>query len=100
MQYPGMIASTLLLVISVITASAADQSVWDQCNQTGDTDASITACTQILHAPGETASDRAIAYFGNRGCAYNNEGSVPLSRGARERIAEIVREERRMGCND
>ena len=59
MQYPVTIASTLLLVISTITASAADQSVWDQCNQTRDTDASITACTQILQTPGETTSDRA-----------------------------------------
>ena len=45
-------------------------------------------------------TDRAIAYFGNRGCSYDNEGSVPLSRDARSRINEIVRLERRMGCND
>lgn len=42
---------------------------------------------------------RAIAYFGNRGCRYNNEGSVPLSRAARNRIAQIVRLEARLGCN-
>ncbi|HLH88570.1 MAG TPA: YARHG domain-containing protein [Xanthobacteraceae bacterium] len=37
-------------------------------------------------------TDRAIAYFGNQ--------AVPLSRDARYRIDEIVRLERRMGCND
>ena len=63
MQHPVTIASTLLLVMSAIAASAADQSIWDQCNQIRDTDASITACTQILQAPSETASDRAIAYI-------------------------------------
>ena len=59
MQHRVTIASTLLLVVSAIAASAADQSIWDQCNQTRDKDASITACTQILQAPSETVSDRA-----------------------------------------
>ncbi len=43
---------------------------------------------------------RAIAYFGNAGCRYDNENSVPLSRAVRERIAEIVAQERIQGCND
>jgi hypothetical protein len=42
---------------------------------------------------------RAIDYFGNAGCMYNSEGSVPLSRGARARIGEISRLEARLGCN-
>jgi YARHG domain len=42
---------------------------------------------------------RAISYFGNAGCRYDNEASVPLSRGIRNRIAEITRLERAMGCN-
>jgi tetratricopeptide (TPR) repeat protein len=81
MQHPVTIASTLLLVISAVAASAADQSVWDQCNQTRDMDASITACTQILQAPGETASDLieinsqdAEAYV-RRGIAYRVQGN-------------------------
>ena len=73
MRHPVTIVLTLLLVISATAASAADQSVWDQCNQTGDTDASITACTQIVQAPGETASDRAVAYY-IRGGAYQTKG--------------------------
>ena len=66
-------ASTLLLFVSVTTASAADQNVWDQCNQTADTDASIAACMQILQAPDETTSNRAIAYY-VRGGAYKAKG--------------------------
>jgi hypothetical protein len=62
MRHPVTVASTLLLVFSAISASAADKNVWDKCNQTRNRDASIAACTQIVQAPGETASDRAIAY--------------------------------------
>ena len=42
---------------------------------------------------------RAIAYFGNQGCIYNNEGAVPLSPAVRARIAELTSLERRNGCN-
>jgi Flp pilus assembly protein TadD len=73
MRHPVTIASTLLLVFSAISASAADKSVWDKCNQTRNRDASIAACTQIVPAPGETASDLAIAYS-IRGGAHQAEG--------------------------
>jgi glutamine amidotransferase-like uncharacterized protein len=43
---------------------------------------------------------RAISYFGNAGCRFENEARVPLSRGARSRIAVITRIERRLGCSD
>jgi hypothetical protein len=43
---------------------------------------------------------RAIAYFGNAGCRYDAEGRVPLSRATRNRIAQIQRLERRLGCSD
>jgi hypothetical protein len=42
---------------------------------------------------------RAIAFFGNAGCAYDDEGSVPLPRGIRARIADITAIERSRGCN-
>lgn len=42
---------------------------------------------------------RAISYFGNGGCIYDIEASVPLPRNIRARIAEITRIERRSGCN-
>jgi YARHG domain len=41
---------------------------------------------------------RAISYFGNGGCRFDNEASVPLSRAVRARIAEIIRLEHRLGC--
>ena len=40
---------------------------------------------------------RAIRYFGNAGCRL---GAVPLSRATRDRIAQIVRAERNLGCSD
>lgn len=42
---------------------------------------------------------RAIAYFGNAGCTYDSEAAVPLTPYQRARIDEIVRIERRWGCN-
>jgi hypothetical protein len=44
-------------------------------------------------------TQRAIDYFGNGGCSYNNENSLPLSGWERRRIAEIRSLERRFGCD-
>jgi hypothetical protein len=41
---------------------------------------------------------RAIAFFGNAGCVYDDPEDVPLSGTERRRVAEIVRAERRNGC--
>jgi len=43
-------------------------------------------------------TERAIRYFGNRGCRYEDEADVPISRGDRERISDIQAEERELGC--
>jgi hypothetical protein len=43
---------------------------------------------------------RAISYFGNGGCRFESESAVPLSRTVRNRIAQIMRAERMLGCND
>ena len=43
-------------------------------------------------------TQRAISYFGNAGCEYDNEADVPLSRSERARIARIQAEERELGC--
>ncbi len=43
-------------------------------------------------------TERAISYFGNAGCIYDNEGDVPLSRAERTRVARITAEERALGC--
>ena len=65
--------STLLLLVSLSAASAADQQVWDECTHTSDSDASIAACTKILQAADETTSNRAIAYYARAG-AYKTKG--------------------------
>ncbi len=43
---------------------------------------------------------RAIEHFGNRGCRYHNEGSVPLTQQQRNRVAQLTALERRNGCNN
>jgi hypothetical protein len=42
---------------------------------------------------------RAINYFGNAGCIYQNENDVPLTQADRAQIAQIQTQERAMGCN-
>ena len=41
---------------------------------------------------------RARSYFGNAGCYIYDQGAVPLSRGERARISQIVAMERAYGC--
>jgi len=43
-------------------------------------------------------TDRAINYFGNAGCQYDNEGDLPLTPGQRSRIGRILEQERAYGC--
>ena len=43
-------------------------------------------------------TERAIRYFGNRGCRYEVQEDVPLSRRERARVADIQAEEREMDC--
>jgi YARHG domain len=43
---------------------------------------------------------RAIRYFGNAGCMYDEESAVPLSRSLRNRITDISRAERQLACSD
>ena len=45
-------------------------------------------------------TQRAIRYFGNAGCRFDNESAVPLSQATRNRIAQITRAERSLGCSD
>jgi YARHG domain len=44
-------------------------------------------------------TQRGIRYFGNAGCSYDNVRDVPLSDSDRSRIAQIVAQERSIGCN-
>jgi hypothetical protein len=44
-------------------------------------------------------TERAISYFGNGGCIYQDEDRVPLTQRERNRVAEIKRLERARGCD-
>jgi len=43
-------------------------------------------------------TQRAIDYFGNAGCIYQNENNIPFTQGERSQIAQIQAQERAMGC--
>ncbi len=43
-------------------------------------------------------TERAIRYFGNRGCRYEHESDVPMSRRDRALINRIRADERYYGC--
>lgn len=44
------------------------------------------------------ATDRARDYFGNGGCRYHSESSVPLSKQERNTVRQIRASERRQSC--
>jgi len=73
MRLSVAIAPAFLLYVLAFPAFAASRSEYDQCNQSKDPDASITACTRILQASNETAHNRAVAY-NNRGVANSAKG--------------------------
>ncbi len=41
---------------------------------------------------------RAINFFGNANCIYNNEGSIPFTQSVRNRIQQIRNLEQSIGC--
>ena len=43
-------------------------------------------------------TERAIRYFGNRGCRYEHESDMPMSRRDRAAIRRIQADEREYGC--
>jgi hypothetical protein len=43
-------------------------------------------------------STKAINYFGNAGCMYHNEGSIPMSHADRSTVLAIKRTEKSLGC--
>ena len=83
-------ALALLVVVPVLVASDA------QAQSCGDL---WYARNSIYKQAGycfKTA--RAIRTFGNAGCSYDSEYSLPLSSRQRWRIDQIVSAERSMGC--
>jgi hypothetical protein len=92
MRLPSAALTTLLAAASLATTVSVShaqscQELWVERNQYYK-DAGYCFRTQ-----------RAIKYFGNAGCRYDDEGSVPLPRGVRNRIGEISRAERNLGCS-
>jgi hypothetical protein len=43
-------------------------------------------------------TQRAIAYFTNIGCIYQNEGDIPFTQAERNQIEQYVQQERAIGC--
>src|SRR5215467_12636614 len=90
MHWTSMVAAMLLLGASLTAAPAYAQTcqqLWVERNQYYK---SHGYCFKV---------QRAIEYFGNGGCRINDQDAVPLSQAERARIAQIVQEERAMGCN-
>jgi phosphopantetheinyl transferase len=77
---------SLVLGTSMVDAQDACSRLWVQRNA-------------IYKANGYCfKTERAISYFGNAGCQYDEEADVPLSHRERARIARIIAEERSLGC--
>ena len=43
-------------------------------------------------------STKAIDYFGNAGCIYHNEGSIPMSYADKSAVLAIKQREKNLGC--
>jgi hypothetical protein len=43
-------------------------------------------------------TQKAINYFGNAGCTYDNEGSIPMSRADKNTVLAIKKREQNLGC--
>jgi hypothetical protein len=41
---------------------------------------------------------KAINYFGNAGCIYDNAADVPMSRSDKRRVLSLKRREKQLGC--
>jgi|EndMetStandDraft_3_1072993.scaffolds.fasta_scaffold63285_4 hypothetical protein len=92
MRLPSAALTTLLAAASLATTVSVShaqtcQDLWVERNQ------------YYKEAGYCFRTQRAIKYFGNAGCRYDDEGSVPLPRGVRNRIADITRTERNLGCS-
>ena len=86
----GVVATALMVFIMIPASSANAQSCYDLWTERN---AYFKEAGYCFKTP------RAISYFGNAGCMYDDETSVPLSRDKRARIAEIKLMEQRRRCN-
>ena len=83
--------SMLLICISVFSdlrAGAADGcfDLWVECNG-------------LYKAYGYCFKTRkAINYFGNAGCLYDNAGTMPMSGADKSRVLALKKREKQLGC--
>jgi len=90
MRWPSMIAIMIIVATSLAVSPGYAQScqqLWVERNQ------------YYKNHGYCFATQRAIQYFGNGGCSINDENAVTLSPAERARIAQIVQQERAMGCD-
>jgi hypothetical protein len=86
-----------LAVIGVIAFGVVTEAVAQQ----GSCESLWIARNSIYKARGYCfKTTRAINYFGNAGCIYDNEDAVPLTQADRAAIAGIQAQERALGCQD
>jgi hypothetical protein len=83
-----LLAAATLVSTGSLSQAQTCQSLWVERNSY------YKAAGYCFHTP------RAIRHFGNAGCRIDDEGAVPLSRATRNRIAQIKRAERNLGCGD
>ena len=87
-----MLAGAALAVLPTISATQAEvsavcQQLWVERNS-------------YYKAQGYCfKTSRAIAFFGNAGCMYERDEALQFSPAEQKQIADIMREERRNGCN-
>ena len=84
----GMLAAASLMALAAPSASAQSicQRLWVERNSIYKQNG------YCFNTP------RGVRFFGNAGCEFDDVRDVPLSRGERARIADIVAEERALGC--
>jgi hypothetical protein len=86
----GMLAAIAATSLAITVSTAHAQSCYDLWVQRNSVYKEAGYCFK---------TPRAIRYFGNAGCTYDNEADVPLSPGERGQIASITGMERRAGCS-
>jgi hypothetical protein len=92
-------ANMRMLVTVVLVAGALGINL-AQCYAASCQELWVARNSIYKHAGYCFSTARAIAYFGNAGCRYDNQNDVPLSQAARRRIDNIVAQERYQGCSD
>jgi YARHG domain-containing protein len=86
----GMLAAIAATSLAITVSTAYAQSCYDLWVQRNSVYKVAGYCFK---------TPRAIRYFGNAGCTYDNEADVPLSPNQRRQIASITEMEGRLGCS-